>query len=195
MKKRIFDPRPQVIHLVRGLRSGAASIRQKTKQAFVGKAGQATVEFAVVLPLLLMLVTGIVSFAIAMFDKQELQVAASQGVQEVVLRQHGYDADPCGTSTTAIKSTTQLNSSMMGITFLNGGPAGTSISGYLRESSSGHCSFGETDLSVHHAVDLQFQPNVLTYRIRNGISSTITMNHRGNSHEDEVGIISQKALL
>lgn len=132
--KRIDDPRGQVIHRICGPRCDAAPGGEKAKQSLIGfllrsgEEGQATVEFAVALPMLLMLITGIMAFGQFLYVKSTLQTAASQGVQAVAIAQ-GMVADPCGYATTVVQQATALNSGSMTITFLNGGPTGTTMSG------------------------------------------------------------------
>lgn len=92
--------------------------------------GQAIVEFALVLPLMMMMLTGIFMFSVAMYSKTSLQSAANQGVQTLVMSQGlPNGVDPCTEATTAIHQSTNLNSSLMTITYYNGTPAaGTIIS-------------------------------------------------------------------
>ncbi len=94
-----------------------------------GDEGQALVETALALPVLLMIFTGIFIFAIVMYKQILLRTAASQGVQVLALSQNVPGiADPCNAATTAINQATALNSSLIGITYYNGPPGGTVIS-------------------------------------------------------------------
>jgi Flp pilus assembly protein TadG len=94
-----------------------------------GDEGQSLIEFALVVPIMLLLLTGVMVFAFTMYDMILLQTAASQGVQVLALSQNVPGiTDPCASATTAISRATRLNSSAIGITFLNGGTNGTVIS-------------------------------------------------------------------
>jgi len=111
--------------------SRARSMHERVRaRRRLGEEGSNLVEFAFVLPFLLMLLTGILGFALVMFSKQQLQTAVSQGVHTVAISQNLPGVtDPCGAATTVIQSATQLNASSMTITFLKGGPGGTAMSG------------------------------------------------------------------
>ncbi len=91
-----------------------------------GDEGQAIVETAFVLPMLLMLFTGIFIFAVVMYKQILLRTAASQGVQVLALSQNVPNlADPCTLATTTINQATGLNSSLINITFYEGPVGGT----------------------------------------------------------------------
>lgn len=95
-----------------------------------GDEGQALVELALVLPIMMMLLTGIFLFSVAMYSKIALQTATDQGVQTLATCQNICSTNPCDAATTAIQTSTVLKSSNIGITFLNGPPGtGTAISG------------------------------------------------------------------
>jgi hypothetical protein len=82
--------------------------------------------------LLLPLLTGIFVLANAMYQKMCLEEATNQGVQALALNQNISTTNPCTLATTAIQSATDLNSSLITITFYNGAAppgAGTAISG------------------------------------------------------------------
>jgi len=107
----------------------ARSMRERVSTRLsLGEEGSNLVEFAMVLPLLLMLVTGIIGFGLVMNNKEELQSAAGQGVHALAIGEN-LVSDPCGAATTVITSATQLKASNITITFLNGGPNGTAMSG------------------------------------------------------------------
>jgi Flp pilus assembly protein TadG len=92
----------------------------------MGEEGSNLIEFAFILPILLMLLTGILTFGTAMYQKQQLQVAVGQGVHTLAISQNMV-SDPCGAATTVIQGATQLNPTSMTITFYNGGPPPTGI--------------------------------------------------------------------
>jgi Flp pilus assembly protein TadG len=92
-----------------------------------GDEGQAIVEFALVLPMLLLLFTGIFILSVVMYKQILLRTAASQGVQVLALSQNVPGiADPCTAATTAIGHATALDPSKIGITYYNG-PAGGAV--------------------------------------------------------------------
>jgi Flp pilus assembly protein TadG len=59
-----------------------------------GEEGNAILEFAIMLPILLIVLTGTASFAMAFYELQELQNATSSAVQSIA-GTRGTDADPC----------------------------------------------------------------------------------------------------
>ncbi len=63
--------------------------------------GQAAVELAVSLPLLLLVVTGIITFGIALNNYQTLLNATSVGAQQLAISR-GQTTDPCSTAATAV---------------------------------------------------------------------------------------------
>ena len=66
-----------------------------------GEEGGALMEFAVTLPLLMTVLTGVASFAMAFYSLQQLGNAASGAVQLVATDQ-GLITDPCNTAMTSI---------------------------------------------------------------------------------------------
>jgi Flp pilus assembly protein TadG len=90
-----------------------------------GDEGQALVETALVMAFLMLpLLMGIFVLSLAVYQKMLLQTATNQGVQALALDQNISAINPCVDATSAIQNATNLNSSKIGITFLNG-PAGT----------------------------------------------------------------------
>jgi Flp pilus assembly protein TadG len=87
------------------------------------KRGGALVEFAVTLPLFLMLITAIFSFSMAIYQKLELAEAVAAGGR--VLASDRGDTDPCKTTAAAIAAAAPTLSSS-GLTYsfsINGGTA------------------------------------------------------------------------
>jgi Flp pilus assembly protein TadG len=86
-----------------------------------GDEGQALMEAALAMTIMLMIMTGIFVFSSTMHQWILLQTAASQGVQTLALSQNVPGiADPCTAATTTITQATDLDPSQIGITFYNG---------------------------------------------------------------------------
>jgi Flp pilus assembly protein TadG len=79
-------------------RSGA----KKTLAVFGEERGQSLVEFAVVLPLLLLLLLGIVTFGIAFWNQLSLTQAATAGAQVAAVSRQDVPVDLCTPVNTAI---------------------------------------------------------------------------------------------
>ena len=89
--------------------------------------GNTLVETAVTLPIILILVTGIFSFSIALHQKLTLAEAVSAG-ERVLVADRG-DTDPCNTTTSAIYAAAPtLTPSKLSITYkLNGVSVGSGV--------------------------------------------------------------------
>jgi len=92
-----------------------------------GERGSALVELALALPVLMLMLTGIFSFSVALYQKLQLAEALSSGGR--VLAASRGEADPCSTATAAIYAASpSLNPNSMTLTYRIGGvsyPAGT----------------------------------------------------------------------
>jgi Flp pilus assembly protein TadG len=102
-----------------GTRSLGKRVRARLRTSKEG--GQAAVEFALVLPILLLIVTAVFAFGIALHDYLELTDAVSIGARLLAINR-GQTADPCATAAAAIeKAAPFLNSANMTFTItLNG---------------------------------------------------------------------------
>lgn len=111
---------------VSGKRSICARIRSLKGS---GTGGSALVEMALTLPLMMLVMTGIFSFSIALYQKLELAEAVSNGGR--VLAVDRGDTDPCSTVASAIYATTpSLTRANLTLNFvLNGVPTGSSCAG------------------------------------------------------------------
>jgi Flp pilus assembly protein TadG len=111
------------------------------------EAGQALIEFYMVLPLMLILTTGILMFGIAMNNYLALTNAVSIGARTVAVNA-GLTLDPCSVASQAITAASPgLNSSKIKFTYVfNGVPAsGTSCSSASVDSgAAGNLSSGST---------------------------------------------------
>lgn len=94
-----------------------------------GTQGSALVEMAVSLPIMLMVLTGIFSFSIALYQKLELAEAVSTGARGLAVDRG--DPNPCSVATTAIYAAAPtLTQSKFTLTYvLNGVSTGTSCPG------------------------------------------------------------------
>lgn len=112
------------------VRGGNQSLVTRIRAFFAsGSEGSALVEMAVTLPLLLLLITGIFTFSIALYQKLLLAEAVSDGGRALAVAR-GSTSDPCQYAAADIYSgvTPLLNTSNLTLTFtLNGTP--TVVSG------------------------------------------------------------------
>ncbi len=67
----------------------------KDGRRFKGEEGAALLEIAIALPLMLVVVTGAISFSLAFYNLQELQNAVSTAAQGLAGARSGSIADPC----------------------------------------------------------------------------------------------------
>jgi Flp pilus assembly protein TadG len=81
----------------------------------LGEQGQSLVEFALIVPILLLLTTGIFVFGLAMNNYMQLTNAVSTGARTVAINA-GITTDPCATAATAIE-TAAPGLSASGLTF------------------------------------------------------------------------------
>jgi Flp pilus assembly protein TadG len=82
--------------------------------------GQSVVEFAVTLPILLLVVTGILTFGVALNNYLSLTNATSAGARELAISR-GATTDPCATAIAAVYAAPTLNQGSMSFSFvLNG---------------------------------------------------------------------------
>jgi Flp pilus assembly protein TadG len=126
--------------------SESASFRKtKTKRSklirvrrlpFHGERGSAVVEMALVMPIMLMMLTGIFSFSVALYQKLQLAEAISNAAR-VMAAERG-DTDPCATTASAIYAAApSLSKSNLTLTFTLGG---TNTSGTI----TGGTAYGGT---------------------------------------------------
>lgn len=100
---------------------------------FRDELGSSLVELAVVLPILMMVVTGIMVFAIALNNYITLTFAVDQGARLLAISR-GQTLDPCATAASAItQSAATLSSGSFTYTFILNG---TSYSGATCSSTS-----------------------------------------------------------
>jgi TadE-like protein len=119
-----------------------------------GTDGSALVEMAVTLPLMMLIMTGIFSFSIALYQKLELAEAVSNGGR--VLAVDRGDIDPCSTVASAIYATTpSLNKANLTLTFvLNGVSTGPSCSGIGASPNSNMVQGGTAQVSASYTCSI-----------------------------------------
>lgn len=90
--------------------------------------GQSMVEFALVVPLLLMIITAMVSFGITIQNSLALTNAVNSGA-ELLSASRGQTTDPCATATTAIEAAApNLTASKLSFTYVINGSSYSSTS-------------------------------------------------------------------
>ena len=129
MKTPEIDSRPYAGRLSRTLNSPEKqTLLQRIRRSCVSDVrGGALVETAVSLPVILLLMTGIFSFSVALHQKLAMAEAVSAGGR--VLAVERGDTDPCKITTAAIYAAAPtLSQSNMTISYvLNGVPVGTGV--------------------------------------------------------------------
>ncbi|MGD0938744.1 MAG: TadE/TadG family type IV pilus assembly protein [Terracidiphilus sp.] len=89
----------------------------------IGEEGNAILEFALMLPPLMMFLTGIASFGVAMMNYQELTHAVEAGAQSLAVNRSNT-TDPCATVYSAMQTAAPtLTASSINLTVTMGGTA------------------------------------------------------------------------
>jgi Flp pilus assembly protein TadG len=78
--------------------------------------GQTSIELALCLPILLLVVTGITTFAVALNNYQALVTATSVGAQQLAISR-GSTTDPCSTASAAVIAAIPGNITQSNLTF------------------------------------------------------------------------------
>lgn len=114
-------------------RAGLALLR---RSAVHRSEGGALVEIAVTLPLILLLMTGIFSFSVALYQKLSLAEAISNGGRVLALER--LDTDPCAVTAKAIYAAAPgLDSTKMSLTIVLADTSGTTTGTYTTGTCSG----------------------------------------------------------
>ena len=131
------------------------------------KRGQAVIEFTLVVPVLLLIMTGLVSFGFALRNFLVLTNAVNAGAQLLAISR-GQTTDPCATAYSAIKNAAPSLASGLTLNFVINGttytastscPAATTnmVQGaFAQVSASYPCSFGIFQMN-NHSCKLQTQ--------------------------------------
>lgn len=119
--------------------------------------GSALVEMAVALPVMMMMLTGIFSFSIALYQKLLLAEALSSGGR--VLAADRGDTDPCKAATSAIYSASPgLNSNNLTLTYtiggVNYGPGITSCPGASGTANTNMTAGGTAQIQASYPCSL-----------------------------------------
>lgn len=118
------------------------SLRQRLRARLRNQEGQSLLEFALTLPILLTLVTGIAIFGIALNNYIEMSAAVGSSAQYLAMSR-GNTTDPCSTAATAFASAApNLNASKLGFTYVLNG---TTYGAYTGSSAS-TCTAGATSI-------------------------------------------------
>jgi Flp pilus assembly protein TadG len=123
---------------VKKTENGVAAPRLRNGHNLYSEAdGQALVEVAVTLPVLLLLITGIFTFGVYINNNMELTNAVSNGAR-VLSVSRGLTTDPCATTASAVSSSAPtLNLSQMNFSFVLNGVSYTGQSCSSSSTSSG----------------------------------------------------------
>jgi Flp pilus assembly protein TadG len=129
--------------------------------------GQAAIEFTLVIPLLLLIMTGLVSFGFALHNFLLLTNGVNTGAQLLAISR-GQTTDPCATAYAALQGAAPSLTSGLSVTFVIDGttyaatkscPAASSnmVQGaFVQVTASYPCSFGIFEMNSH-SCNLQTQ--------------------------------------
>jgi len=134
-----------------------------------GTRGGSLVEFALTMPIMMLVITGVFTFSVAIYQKLELSEAVAAGGR-VIAADRG-DTNPCATTATAIENAAPtLNSANMTFSFsINGGTATgatcTGSAGANNMAAGGTASVKATYTCVLHAYRFSFPGCVVSSQI------------------------------
>ena len=175
------EPCPSICEF--GTKLTAASPGERVGTRFLGKrvrtrlrtrneGGQALVEFALVLPILLLLLTGMMMFGIALHDYLELTNAVSIGARLLAISR-GQTTDPCATTATAIyQAAPLLKPASLTLTFVLNGttyPGASCISSTTTTGAAGNLLQGTAA-----RVTATYPCNLRVYGVNYAPSCTMT---------------------
>jgi len=136
--------------------------------------GGALVEMAVTLPLLMMIMTGIFSFSIAIYQKLQLAEAVSNGGHYLAVDRG--DADPCKTVANAIYSSAPgLNQNSISLTFtINGVPTGPTCPGASGAANADMVSGGNAEILASYPCALSvYGANFTSCNLQSDITEVV----------------------
>ena len=139
------------------------SPKQANRAGRLGKEqGQSVVEFALILPLLLLLTTGVFIFGVAMNNYLQLTNAVSVGARAMAINA-GVTKDPCATGSAAIIAAAPgLSSTNLTFTFTMG--ANPAVSGTTCSSTSTTTGYaGELSTGPNVTVTATYPLNLSVY--------------------------------
>jgi Flp pilus assembly protein TadG len=149
-----------------------ASSEKRVKTASVRVAaarrrGQSAIEFTLVIPILLLIMTGLLSFGLALHNFMVLTSAVNTGAQLLAISR-GQTTDPCATAHSAIAAAAPSLNSGLSLTFVIDGSTYSSTTSctagaadmvqgaFAQITASYPCSFGIFEIK-NHACNLQTQ--------------------------------------
>ncbi len=139
------------------MNSAKVERRSSLRELLLREDGQSLVEFAVTLPGLLLVVTGIMAFSIAFNNYMTLTEAVSVGARQLTVSR-GQTLDPCQTFSSAVYAAAPLlkQSNLIFKISLNGNTyMGTSCSGTLTSGAPANMILGtSTVVTVTYPVSL-----------------------------------------
>ena len=121
--------------------------------------GQATIEFTLIVPILLVLMTGLLSFGIALHNFLVLTYGVNAGAQLLAISRGR--TDPCATAYSAIQTAAPSLSSSISLNFVidgttypstktcTGGAANMVQGASAQVTASYPCTLGVFDMSIH----------------------------------------------
>jgi Flp pilus assembly protein TadG len=99
-----------------------------SKRSAGNERGQSLIEFTLVMPVLLLIVTGMLSFGFALHNYLILENGVTAGAQVLAISR-GQTADPCATAYTAVKAASLgLTTASLSMTFVINGTSYTTTS-------------------------------------------------------------------
>ena len=137
-----------------GLRRQAIlrALRRKRSARFRGEEGTSLVELAIALPIMMMLLTGVASFSLALYSLQQLGNATANATQ-VVASEQALVSDPCASVVTlvtgALPSWTASKFTYT-VTITNSG--GTATTFGPTTGSSFSCTSGAADMAQNEPI-------------------------------------------
>jgi Flp pilus assembly protein TadG len=171
---------PDDMHKISRAASRDVSIETRSRGGWLrvcrraaSEAGGSLVEFAIVLPVLLLIVTGVFTFGIALNNYLELTDAVGIGGRQLAISR-GQTTDPCATAVSAIENAApSLNpASYTSWTFVLNG---TSYSGTSCSSSSTTTgAAGNLSQGKSAQVKVEYPCNLTVYGINYAPSCTLT---------------------
>jgi Flp pilus assembly protein TadG len=124
-------------------RAGLGIFAAKLRHRLRGEEGGSLVEFALVTPLMLTILTGTASFSLAFYNLQQMATATESAVQAVAATQ-GSIADPCNLAMTTVEAALpSLNSSRLSYNLTITASDGT-VTSYPSGSNGGSTAYSCT---------------------------------------------------
>lgn len=135
--------------------SRAAGIGLRRLLRLRGEEGGSLVEFAIVLPLMMTVLTGAASFTMALYSFQQLGNATSTAAQQLGAEQ-GLITDPCATTVTTVTSALpNWTASKLTYTVTITDSSGTAHTFGPTAGSSFSCTSGASDMAANEPVTVQ----------------------------------------